>query len=439
MTKNIHNMKKFYNILVFPGGTEIGMEIHKSLVSCKNVCLFSASNSMVNHASYIYKNHYVIKDINTEGWVNELNNIIKKEKIDFVFPAHAFVIDALAKNRDAIKARLMLCSNEVLLQTRSKRRTYEMFKEVIPVPTIFSTHEDISHYPVFVKPDNFYGGQGTEIINNKEYLKDFFNNGKEYIISEYLEGDEYTIDCFSDKNGEIAFCEGRTRQRIRMGTSMHSEKVSEEMDEYFLNIAKTITDKLKIIGPWFFQMKKDKDDNLKLLEIEPRIAGTMAFHRVKGINFPLLFLYTLLGYDIDILTNNFEYQIDRALVNRYCYNLEYDSVYIDLDDTIIIHNRLNLDAIKFIYQCINSNKKIVLLSKSLQTDKNAYLTKWKIENLFDKFIWLKEEESKADFIAVNDNPIFIDDSFSQRKDVSEKLNIPTFDPSMIEILLDERA
>ncbi|OGU34780.1 MAG: hypothetical protein A2068_00845 [Ignavibacteria bacterium GWB2_35_6b] len=432
-------MNKVSNILIFPGGNEVGMEIYRSLVNSKNVNLFSISSQTVNHASYLYKNHFEINDIYSEDWISQLNEIIEREKIDFIFPAHALIIDALASNRNLIKAPLMLCSNEVLTITRSKKRTYRYFKDDIPTPVIYDSCEKIDNYPVFVKPDNFYGGQGTVKIDNAEHLKVVLNKSTDVIISEYLSGDEYTIDCFSDKNGKLIFCKGRTRQRIRMGTSMHSEVVTKELDEFFFSIGEKIVEKLEIIGPWFFQMKKDSTCQLKLLEIELRVAGTMAFHRVKGINFPLLFLYTMLDYDITINTNNIDYCIDRALVNRYKHNIEYNSVYIDLDDTIIVHDRVNLDAIKFLYQCVNHNKKVVLISKSLKQDKIEYLKKWKIENLFDEIIWLEEDESKADFINLNEKPIFIDDSFSQRKEVSRKLSIHTFDPSMIELLLDERA
>jgi hypothetical protein len=51
---------------------------------------------------------------------------------------------------------------------------------------------------------------------------------------------------------------------------------------------------------------------------------------------------------------------------------------------------------------------------------------------------LKEHESKADFIDP-ENAIFIDDSFSQRKEVNQRHGISTFDNSMVELLIDERC
>jgi len=431
-------MNKVFNILIFPGGTEVGMEIYKSLVNTKLVKLYSVSSNSVNHAPYIYNEHFIINDIYSEDWINQLNSIIIEKKIDYVFPAHAYVIDALSANRHNIKAPIMISDKSAIDITRSKSKTYKLVKNEISVPVIFENFNDVKKLPVFVKPDNAYGSQGAQIIDNIKILEEYFNKDNNFIVCEYLDGDEYTIDCFSNLKSELIFCEGRTRERIRMGTSMHCENVSDEMGEYFLSVGRIILSKIKIVGPWFFQMKKNSNNELKLLEIEPRIAGTMSYHRAKGINFPLLYLYTLLGYEINILLNHFNYSIDRALINRFQNNIDFNTVYIDLDDTIIVNNRINLDVIKFLYQCINKKIKIILISKSLEDDKLAYLRKWKIEQLFDEIIWLKESELKGDFIKHSEKAIFIDDSFSQRVEIANKFKMHTFDTSMIEVLLDDR-
>ena len=424
--------------MIFPGGTEVGMEIYKSLVNCKFINLFSVSSRVVNHAPYIYKDHFYIDDIYSEHWLNQLNEILIDNKIDYIFPANSYVIDKLSKHRSEIKAALILNSNEVLRIVRSKSKTYNELTDIVPVPKIYKSISEIKILPVFVKPDNAYGAQGAEKIDNGDYLSSFFVKKDNYLVMEYLPGDEYTVDCCSDADGKLIFCEGRTRQRVRMGTSMHSEPAGSELNQYFHSIAGQISERIKITGAWFFQMKKDAEGALKLLEVETRIAGTMAFHRTKGINLPLLHFYIMIGHNVDLLPNRFAHIIDRALTNRYSCDLSYDSVYVDLDDTIIVHDKINTELIKFLYQCINENKELILLSKSLQNDKMKYLADRRIADLFDSIIWLDENQSKADFVDKSKNPIFIDDSFSQRKEVSQKLGIPTFDPSMIEILLDDR-
>ncbi|MBC1258927.1 ATP-grasp domain-containing protein, partial [Trichormus variabilis] len=82
-----------------------------------------------------------------------------------------------------------------------------------------------------------------------------------------------------------------------------------------------ITQKLNFYGVWFFQLKQDKCGEYKLLEIAPRVAGAMAFHRVQGINFPLLSIYEQERVPIEIINNKFDLTMDRALINRYTHNV----------------------------------------------------------------------------------------------------------------------
>ena len=162
----------------------------------------------------------------------------------------------------------------------------------------------------------------------------------------------------------------------------------------------------------------------------------MATHRVQGINFPLLSIYESELVKIEISQNNFDIEIDRALINRYRHNITFDKVYVDLDDTLILKNKVNTKLVQFLYQCVNKTCKIVLITKTVN-DLSTYLKKWRLESLFDEILLLNKGESKADYIDP-ENSIFIDDSFSERKEVSKRYGIPTFDCSMVELLLDDK-
>lgn len=420
------------NVLIFPGGTENGLEIKRSLEHCKEVNLFSVSSATPNQAFYAYEDNSIIPNVCENGWIDALNFVIKQKNIDIIIPANSIVIDALNENRETIACDILLPDKRIIDITRSKRSTLETLGNVISIPRVFDKKEDVKQcdFPLFVKPDRGYGSQGAKTIYTFAELDNI--EFKEYIVQEKLLGDEYTIDCFSDK-GKILFARGRKRERIRMGTTMHCGELSEKEQIMFGNLAKKIGEILPINGFWFFQMKKDANDTLKLLEVDIRIAGTMAYHRCKGINFPLLALYQFYGMPVQIEMNT-EYSLilDRCLKNTYFLNFDYKHVYIDLDDTIICHNKLNIQIIMFLYQCINDGKKIILLSKNSNEDDK--LKKMRIYHIFDEIYWLNEEECKADYIK-HKKAIFIDDSFSQRKTVKEQCGIPTFDASMVECLL----
>ena len=71
------------------------------------------------------------------NWVDELNSILTKYEIDYIFPAHDDVIVALACNSDKIDAEIISSPLKTCLITRSKSETYEIFNELLPVPKIY--------------------------------------------------------------------------------------------------------------------------------------------------------------------------------------------------------------------------------------------------------------------------------------------------------------
>lgn len=422
------------NVLIFPGGTEIGLEIWNSLKDCKEINLFSAGSPVSNHAPYVFNNHSIVPDVNSSNWIEELNSILQKYDIDYIFPAHDDVIVALACNSDKIDADVVTSPLDTCLITRSKTKTYSKFKNLLPVPTIFDDPSKIDSFPVFVKPDKGQGSQNAFKVSDIDLLNVLLDIYHDLIILEYLDGNEFTVDCFTDRKKGLLFCSGRERIRTRNGISMDSRPVKPGINKIFKEYARIISKELELHGAWFFQMKLDSSGNYKLLEIAPRISGTMATHRVLGVNFPLLSIYEKEGFDINIMVNEYSAGIDRALINRYKHNINYKNIYVDLDDTLIINDKINTQLMRFLYQAINEDCKLILITKTIN-DLNSTLKKWRLAGLFDEIILLKKEDSKADYISP-DGSIFIDDSFSERKSVFDRHKIPTFDCSMVELLIN---
>lgn len=421
-------MKK--NILIFPCGSEIGLEIHRSLKYSKDFNLIGGS-SVDDHGKFVYKNYIGnLPFIDEKIFISKLNKEIVKNKIDYIFPAHDSVLLKLSQNREKIKAIIIASDSNTCEICRSKRRTYETFKKIIKTPKIFNKNEKIN-FPAFLKPEIGQGSVGTQKVNTLEELINTIKKNPSLMILEYLPGKEYTIDCFTDRHGKLVFTEGRQRIRISNGISVNSKTIN---NPEFLKIAKKINKILKLRGVWFFQLKEDINGELSLLEIEPRVAGTMALCRVKGVNLPMLTLYDFMNLDVSIINNRFSVEIDRALEAKYKNNLKYTHIYIDLDDTLILDKTVNQELMCFIYQSLNENKKIYLITKHKKNVKKT-LVKYKIsKDIFSKIIKVKKEEEKWDFIK-NKKSIFIDDSYLERKKISQKLNIPVFDLDSIECLL----
>ncbi len=427
-------MRKPYNVLVFPGSTGIALEIRTALGPCKEVVLYSAGVEGPTHAPYIFARHLPVPSVHQPGWIEALNRVIADHQIDFVFPAHDDVVVALAGHAAEIAARIVSSPPESCLVARSKSRTYECLREVVPVPTVYPDVEAVPAYPVFVKPDRGEGSREAQKVTSRRQLECLVEQDGEYLIMEHLPGAEYTIDCFSDRDAGLLFCGGRERVRTKGGICIHSRTAENGL---FREYAEAISRKLPLHGAWFYQLKEDRRGQLKLLEIAPRIAGTMAVHRVQGVNFPLLSLYEQLRVPVEIRPNPVEVEVDRVLVSRYRPVVDYDTVYVDLDDTLILRDKVNLPVVRFLYQCVNRGMRLVLLTRHAG-DPAETLRRHRLAGLFDEIIRLGPDDPKAGRIRPG-RAIFVDDSFRERKAVSERCGIATFDGSMIEMLMDDRV
>jgi uncharacterized HAD superfamily protein len=97
---------------------------------------------------------------------------------------------------------------------------------------------------------------------------------------------------------------------------------------------------------------------------------------------------------------------------------------------------VNLEAVKFIFSARNRGIKIFLITKHKGNLFDS-LKYYRLENLFDKIFHLKSEEKKVSYIVKNnyENSIFIDDSFSERKEVFHQLGISVFSIDTISSLI----
>lgn len=420
-------MKK---ILVFPCGSEIGLEIYRSFQYNKDYELIGGSSTS-DHGKFVFENYIEnIPFVDDEKFIDKINEIISEKKIDYLYPAHDSVVLKFAENCDKLKAKVVGSDYFTCDICRSKRKTYEFFKDTLLVPKIYEYDNKLDNFfPLFLKPDVGQGAKGTQKINN-QYDLDYFYKDDSQLILEYLPFDEYTIDCFTDYKGNLRFCCGRRRSRISNGISVSSQLV---FNDQFKSIAEIINNKLKFNGAWFFQLKENFNHELCLLEIAPRIAGTMEFQRAFGVNLALLNLYNLEEKNIDFLVNNYTCEMDRALSNNYKLNYLYNYIYIDLDDVIIQNGKVNYMVVSFLYKALSEKKKIILLTRH-KSDPKQSLNQYKLFNIFSEIIHIKDESLKSAYIKHRDS-IFIDDSHRERKDVYTNCGIPVFDVNMIDVLM----
>lgn len=424
-------MAKKINVLVFPCGAENANEIYQSLRYSLHVNLIGAS-SIEDHGRFIFPCYISgIPNIKDANFNNFFSRLIKEHHIDIVFATHDSVAEVLAPLADEMGYFMINGDCSATRIARKKSETYTLFNDCSWVPDVYKHPDDISKWPVIIKPDMGQGGQGVTLVKNSEEAKIGYANTVSPIIVEYLPGGELTVDCFTNRKGEIVWIGPRTRERVRAGITMRSQSI--ECTQDLEDIARTINSRMTLRGPWFFQLKADVTGKWKLLEISCRISGTMVFQRARGVNLPLMAIHDYMGRDVAALPNKDINLIDRCISTKAMINKDYKNVYIDLDDTLIIDGYVVPKIISFIYQSIADNKKVFLITRH-EYDPSQTLEKARISpSLFDAIYHIKSHESKADYIE--HDSIFVDNYFLERREVFEKTQCLVLDVDAVELLL----
>lgn len=417
-------------VLVFPAGTEIGLEIFHALQYCKEIELHGAGQPISNPAQLVYPDYHPLPSIHEPDWLASLVKLCKQLKIDYIFPAYDDAILALHEVADKLPAVIVGASPEVCRLTRRKSSTYARLGDAVRVPQVFARQEDVCAYPVFVKPDRGQGSQGIARCDDAQALQRACAALPDPLICQYLPGEEFTVDCFSDRERGLLYASARRRLRIRNGIAVNS--VTQELPQAQAMAAR-ISDELNMRGAWFFQVKRAADGALTLLEVAPRIAGSMSTNRVRGVNFPLLSIYEQERAPVGILAYEGCVEVDRALGNRYRHDVQYSTLYVDLDDTLIFREQVNTQVVSLVYRALNLGRAVKLITRH-RFNLDETLARHRLAGLFDEVIHITDGQPKSAFIRESD-AILVDDSYAERLEVSRSRGIHTFDCSMIEMLL----
>jgi predicted ATP-grasp superfamily ATP-dependent carboligase len=439
-------MAKQIRVLVFPSGSEIAVEIRNSLKFEKSCKIFGATSDKYDSTPDMFNefDNSVAMITNPEKCIADLNSLIEKWEIDFLFPAHDSVGLFLSENRTKIKCPLLMASEETIRIVRSKEKTLRTLKGSVPTTKILGRadlEEMVSRNQlasVFVKPDVGQGSVGARKMLAKEALANFEKLMEvNDLVLELLPGDEYTIDCLSDRQGKILFSGSRFRRRTKAGISVWTESAC---DIRLNEMAKNISLKLQMKGAWFFQAKVALDGIPYLLEVGPRISGAMGLYRTLGVNFPLLAILTEMNVPFKVKPIEFKSMILGKVFKNYSRvipKLEYRRVYLDFDDTLYVNGNINHQLMAYCYYWVSKKIPLVLITRH-KGDLNTTLKDLRVFHLFDEIIHITDSAKfKSTYIQINS--LFVDDSFREREDAMTIPGCIAIDLSMLDLIPIERG
>ena len=314
---------KTINILIVPAGSRIATGIIKFLAREKEYQIISADIDKLAPGFYLSDRGYIVSKFSQKKFWSDLKRIIKKERVDLVIPALDPLLIKFAENKkffDNLKVKILISPSKTIFLTRDKWKTYNLLKNEIPIAKSFIDKNKVNiPYPLFIKPRDGSGSLNAFKINSQEELDFHYKNIQKPIIQEYLEGKEYTVDCLTNTEGNLLCCVPRERIGTQAGVSTKGRIVRNKKIE---KIAEKIAQKIKFMGPFFFQLK-EKKGVLKLVEINPRFGGGMPLSATGGPNIYLLATQMFLGAKIE-KTPKIEYGLYFTRYDQEIYLTEKD-------------------------------------------------------------------------------------------------------------------
>jgi carbamoyl-phosphate synthase large subunit len=143
-------------------------------------------------------------------------------------------------------------------------------------------------YPVLVRPSFVLGGRAMQIVANEEQLKNYLRTAveidedKPVLVDKYIQGREVEIDAICD--GRDVFVPGIMelveRTGVHSGDSISvypSFSISNKVKGIILQYAKKLGLGIGIVGLFNIQFIVDKDDNVFIIEVNPRSSRTVPF------------------------------------------------------------------------------------------------------------------------------------------------------------------
>ncbi len=307
-------MVKSPNILLPGAGGFAAINAIKSLrkINYQGKIVTTDSNQL-SAGFYLADKGYVLPKIKEKNFFEKALEIIKKENIELILPTSGFDIIPYSQNKDVLKNFGVTCffsDIDVINLCNNKNNFYKRIENNFPIPQFqLDINSDII-FPIFAKPVEGKGSRNTFLINDKKELQNISSKYQDMMYCEYLPGKEYTIDVLSDMDANAIIAVPRERIETKEGISFKGRILHNQAIE---NLSLRLVENLKLKGPSCLQMKEDKQGELKLLEINPRMGGGTIMATLAGVNIPSLIVD--LYNDISIDRNSLHF--DEITVLRY--------------------------------------------------------------------------------------------------------------------------
>jgi carbamoyl-phosphate synthase large subunit len=306
-----------------PGGPGIIKSLRK--VKERNIRIVGTDIHALASGLFLSDEAHLVPEGKSELYILEMKRLAEKTAADVILPLSSMELLPLAKYREKFgNVKVIVNEQHTLEIVLDKGKCYDYLKRKnLPVPRYVIAHnfeefQDAVHTlgypekPVCFKPPVSKGQRGFRTLREDLNLKKLLletkpdntvttldqvsstlseGNFGELLVMEYLPGPEYSVDSLV-RDGKSLVVVPRRRAETKLGIS--SVGVVEKNDEV-MEIARKINGVFKFNYNINTQLKYDADEKPKLVEINPRVSGTICLSSQAGPNLPYLAIKQVLG------------------------------------------------------------------------------------------------------------------------------------------------
>ncbi|RYZ55712.1 MAG: ATP-grasp domain-containing protein [Chitinophagaceae bacterium] len=276
---------------------------------------------------HLHDRFYLLPKGDAENFAAEVLALCKRENIDIVLPLVTKELFPLSRYKEEFNkagVQVLVSSHSAIQTANDKGACYRFLSEKgIPVPQFHLVHttEEFIHAAFELghpqqsfcfKPTVANGSRGFRIVSDSINEAEHLFHQKPYntfitythalkilssqpfpplVVTEYLPGDEYSVDCLADK-GKALLVVPRLRQKMINGISVQGRF---EKDEAIIAYCTQIIEAIGLHGNIGIQVKRNAYGQPLLLEINPRVQGTIVAGLGAGVNLPVLALRNAMG------------------------------------------------------------------------------------------------------------------------------------------------
>lgn len=261
---------------------------------------------------------YIVPRVDEPDYVDAINRIIDKEKIEFVHPQPDVEVAFLSQYKDKINAKIFLPDHDVVEACHNKMTFNKLLSDkgvAVPVAYYIDSPDSLKlalkellkiQPKVWLRAIRGAGSRGSLPVNSfyqGDAWIDYWRNFKgidygDFMASEFLPGHEYAWQSIW-WNGELITAQARERLEYIFGNLTPSGQTSspsvaktvnrDDIDEIGQAAVRAVSDKPH--GVFCVDMKEGADGVPKVTEINVgRFFTTSNFFAHAGLNMPAMYI-----------------------------------------------------------------------------------------------------------------------------------------------------